>query len=501
MPLTHLLVTRPPCPDGIAPQVAPLLGLPVYETKVFLRHPLPDIVKISDSAGGAEGVAASLKAAGVPLDVVPVDALVSLSTPLEVKTFALSGDAATFTGKDGEATVPWAALAVVVLRQTEVTSKGPTSSGTPERVGKQLTALGNQMGGLVGGLVGGIGKDLATPVTPMKTVTAYQSADLVWRSPEGIRRVRIEQQVLLYDGLGEKKKPLGYDNWRTLLAEIRARAPKAAVDEAMVKGKPRAGMVDGKVLSAHLVNESEAVKKVVGDPFEFHSALCAWKTTQGAVPEAAPAFPGPSPAPIAAAVAAPPPAPSPIPPAPSPVAAKAPAPVPAAPRPPAAVGGTSGVKGFCAKCFKDVDLTPDNHCTVCGKDLTPPPPPPLGERIRDAFREILLSEGFAAGALFVLGLPFLGIGLVVLAILQLILGFVARSGIKDTVETLTNPRVWPLRGLIGGSIVLGYLYLVRKPESWTFPLMAASGVAGLLLLVWNAWRGWRSGRGGVKRVI
>lgn len=304
MPITHLVVSRPPFRDGIAPAVAPLIGKPVYETKIFLKYPLPEVLKVCDGAGAAEKAASTLRGAGLDADVVPVESLASMPSPDPVTAFDFGEDALALRFKEGGLLAPWTALRLLVIGAYEVESHAPTSSGVPDEMGKRFKKSGDRMGDAIGGVVGDViggaisnlGDDLTGPAA-RRHMYVYQRADLVvWgdgtkvggSGGPSIRRVRLDQTGLDFAGLGDRKRATGVENWRTLLAELKARAPKMTIDDGLVKTRPRPIMIDGRLLSAHLAEESDAVNKVVANRDEFYSALLAWREARRPEREEAP---------------------------------------------------------------------------------------------------------------------------------------------------------------------------------------------------------------------
>ena len=330
MAITHLVVTRPPYPDDIAPVVAPVIGLPVYETKQYLRHPLPDILRTFATAEAAVRAADSFRKAGMSVDVVPVGALAAIPAHEYVVSFRFTPETATWGLQQGEFSAPWNAHRLFVLIQ---------GSYTLNRVD------------LTGAIHG-------------STVDYYPRGDLFLHTDGKMRRLLLDQRNIDFSGLGDRKCPGARENWWAMMEDLRGRAPAMIVDELLIKNKPRMVTAEGKTYAALVEGESELVRASIANyGEEFYQSLCAVRVlSPEAITESTanplPAAPSPvkNPAPAGAVATPKPPPPSAPPPGPK-SSASTPSPAPA-------------IKSFCEKCFKEVAPGPDRRCPTCGADLS-----------------------------------------------------------------------------------------------------------------------------------
>jgi hypothetical protein len=118
---------------------------------------------------------------------------------------------------------------------------------------------------------------------------AYErlAADLWFRREGALSRVRLDQTVLEFSGLGDRLRSESRLNWDTLVSELRSRAPAMIVDTTMIGAKLRQTQIDAKYVDPTLAKEFDAVRKVAPDFYEFYSALRAWTLSHAPAPEMA----------------------------------------------------------------------------------------------------------------------------------------------------------------------------------------------------------------------
>lgn len=337
--------------------------MPAYETKQYLKYPLPDVLKIADGAAAAEAAAVPFRAAGMGVDVVPVQGLVSLPAPQWSVSLNLADDVLTLRSEESELRLPWDGLALLVIVQYALEWK---------------TGIDEQFVHFYGD----------------SRVRHYQWADLYARVDGKPRAARLDQRALDYAGLGPLKRADMLDNWLVLIGELKRRAPGMAVDDALVRNRPRETKVDGRLLSVLVADEPVAVRETLGKHAEFYTALRAWQVIAGgetaspaermcavkaesidagrvepARPEAGMPAAGATPA-----------LPEPerregatrLPDArfgdaPQRVGAAGPH---SAAGPPPARPARAVLKAFCGKCFKEVEVAPGSKCPHCGTDVS-----------------------------------------------------------------------------------------------------------------------------------
>jgi len=269
VPPEFLVVTRPPLSETAAPRASRLLGLPAYETRLFLRHPLPAILQVADTRARADDLARTCVGAGVDVETVAVTDLTSLPPPGFVRAVGLGDEVLSFSDGEGRVDLRWSDLRALIVIEYDVRWIAPVGYDFVHHHGGAVTE-------------------------------SRQAAELVAVVGGATRRLRLAPFGLDYAGLGPLKKPGVLENWITLLAEIRRRAPALLFDDAMAKSRPRDTLVDGRDLESHFAGAGDVTRAIVCGCGEFYLGLRAhqaiagtWPTRHESVPPEPPRPTGP----------------------------------------------------------------------------------------------------------------------------------------------------------------------------------------------------------------
>lgn len=272
-----LVVTRPPLPEDAAPGVADALGLPPYEARLFLRHPLPSVLKAARDREEAEAFASALRGAGLSVDLLPVEELVSLPPPEWPRRVEARSEGLLLEGPGGRVEAPWDALRLVVLMSVDVRWAAPVGHEFVHHYGSHV-------------------------------VQGRELAEFVLVRDGRATRFRAVPEQLDYSGLGGLKASGAQENWATLIGVVRARSPRLHFDDAMTRTRPRGMLVDGKELGAHFEDAPEDVRRTFELYGEFYLALRTCQALRGELPKSD--APPPPPVPALKATEAPPRAPA-----------------------------------------------------------------------------------------------------------------------------------------------------------------------------------------------
>jgi hypothetical protein len=267
--------------------VAPLINRDAYETGLFLKFPLPDILKVAPDRGAAEAMARLFERLGVTVDVVGFDELGDLPRPAVVEGFGFADNEVLFICNEGNTIVPSGAMRLMVVWKKTAQSRpagGMTAKSQPIFGEKALPALAFIAGGpAIGGLANlmvnmkkaAAEAKRAREAAQRKAAVETSVADLYVSDGKTVSRMRLDQYELDYTGLGPQMRPEGPLNWRTMVDELRRRAPNMTINEAMVRQKPPP--TTGKYLSVERTIEQASLKPYVIEYSAFVSVMLTWR--------------------------------------------------------------------------------------------------------------------------------------------------------------------------------------------------------------------------------
>ncbi|MBI3097215.1 MAG: hypothetical protein HYY93_03065 [Planctomycetes bacterium] len=291
MPDVSLVVSHPPFRDGVAAAaVAPLLGQAAFETNLFLKYPLPDLLKIAPDPAAAEAAVRPFHDAGVAADIVSYDVLCSMPPPLTVQSFRFTDHGLLFLLDKEDLIAPFDALRLLVTWRMAGEFRGAALAGP--KVEKPRG--GRLMGHVAFAVAGPIGSMLVNHLQEAKADFARARAaraalkqkagpekliaDLYLLREGSFCRVRLDQGELDYSGLGPLLRPESLTNWNTLLGEFRKRSTAMKVNDDMIRTRPPA--VTGKYLTVERVIDQQSLKQYQINYPEFYSALLAWRIAE-----------------------------------------------------------------------------------------------------------------------------------------------------------------------------------------------------------------------------
>lgn len=320
-----LVVSRPPFKEGLpVAAVGSLIGQAAFETGLFLKYPLPDLLKVAPDPAAAEAAAKPFRDLGVAADVVPFDTLCDMPPPLAAEAFGLTDQGILFVLESGDILAAPQAMQLLVVWKVTGEARGAPLIGSKGEVKSGGGLGGFVMGQVAFSVAGPLGSALVGHVQKMRAdlakAKAARAAAMTKAGPEKLIadlyllqagsycRVRLDQSEIDYSGLGPQLRPESYTNWNTLLAEFRRRAPSMRVNDDMIRTRPPA--VTGKYLTVDRVIDQPTLKQYQLSYPAFYSALLAWRVAEemvraeiGEVPDAPP--------PVAGVVEAPPAPPAP----------------------------------------------------------------------------------------------------------------------------------------------------------------------------------------------
>jgi hypothetical protein len=282
MLITHLVVSCPPYEDTLAPQAAPLLGLGEYDAKLFLRYPLPEILRVASSPESALAAAAPFKAARMAVDIVPLSELERIPAASQAEAFAFEKSAVRFSTKHNEFSVASGSLRLIVTWEHDLVSRGPAAKpGAGSSPLRTLVKTGTvlALGPLAFAIPSGQARSSGAG-SPAKTVLQMYAADLYALERDRLTRVLLDQGSMDFSGLGDEMKPGGVLNWRALVARLKKLAPGMVVDDILEHTKPRKLAIDRKwTMQAQEADGSEFARRLLMDHKELYSLLSARRLT------------------------------------------------------------------------------------------------------------------------------------------------------------------------------------------------------------------------------
>lgn len=216
--------------EATLPRVASLLGLSAYDVRIRLAGPTPIILLRTEDAARARAVAEGLAALGHDALDCDTDRLPRLAEVLSPREFAFGATALTVAEPQGAAAeIPYDDLLALVRATLECSEE--TSSVTKTR---QLS---------VGRLLAGV------PLPKVKTSVAQSvseraEAGLFLFSRSGAPPVVLRASRLRYATLGKALGRTTTENFATVVALLRSRAPAALYDERLVSQPRRASVTD-----------------------------------------------------------------------------------------------------------------------------------------------------------------------------------------------------------------------------------------------------------------
>jgi len=211
--------------------LAPLLGLAAYDLKLRLTGPLPVVFQRVTEVERAREVLAALRLRGhgaVACDLAYVPSSEEMPSP---RSYQLRADALVALHPAwGERSMAYGDLLALIRAKA---AKVEQSSSTTKQ--KKLS-LGRAA--LTGGLV------------MRKSTTTHDRAEVEEREQvlylirnTGRDPMILREQQLRHQGLGEQVKPTSLENFVTLLAVLRQRAPQALYDDRLVTHRRKASMI------------------------------------------------------------------------------------------------------------------------------------------------------------------------------------------------------------------------------------------------------------------
>lgn len=236
--------------------------------KALAKHrkaPLLDVLPAVRRSGGilAEGVseeaacaeAEALTAAGIPAMALACSELAILPAPVEVPRLELGGTSLSWSGGSR----PWDKLRLIAaagLTETRVktikTEEGPSVGEKAARIGLTLAT----------GLPMGLGKS-------KEVEKRVESSDLLFFSDlivvEPLARLRIDAQRFDYSVLGGAMGLSTLENFKRVLAALRARVPGARLNRG-----------------ARILLENKAVREMGYDSIDVVERETRWRVTLGA---------------------------------------------------------------------------------------------------------------------------------------------------------------------------------------------------------------------------
>ncbi len=217
-----------------ASALATAMGKTAYEARPSVQLPGggPAVVGVHATSEAAQGVAATVRAAGFVCTVVPVkDPLPQLVVP---QRFELEGDALRVEARAHvQASIPYDAIEVLLhgTRQTQ-------TQGT-EKVSTRKLSIGRAV--MSGGLV-----NTRTETTTRTTTTTDSDEFLLVFAGGDV--VSLRERELQYQSLGPALQPSRMANFRHVVAEVQRRAGRAIKDDRLMRRSVQSQML-GPMLS------------------------------------------------------------------------------------------------------------------------------------------------------------------------------------------------------------------------------------------------------------
>lgn len=227
--------------DVEAAALAPVFALPLYETALVLRTASPSVLLRTADKERAIEVLGALRARGHEAVACDEEAIVSSETMPLVRGFALETDA--FVALEGgveTATIAGRVAYGDVIALLRATHRARTSK--TEKTKERSLSLGRAV--LTGGL-------LLTKTTTKESIrTADEQEQVLYLFHAGGPPWLVRATKARYDGLGDARRAASLENFLTLTAALRERAPAGAYDERLLQTKAAPEATD---LLAHVL--------------------------------------------------------------------------------------------------------------------------------------------------------------------------------------------------------------------------------------------------------
>ncbi len=227
-----------------APRLAADLGSTAYETALLLRSPSPVPLLRTEDRARALDLLAKLRARGHDVVACDAGAVVASADMLQVRGFRLDDDG--FAVTSGNARAPekagWSDITALVRAVHR------TSSEHVEKSAERKFSLGRAA--MSSGLL------MTKTVTKTAKHVAEEREQVLYVFRHGGGPMFATLSRTRYDGLGADLRPAQIENFGTLVAALRKRAPQALYDERLLA--PRPGLDRVRAGSAGAVSASSA---------------------------------------------------------------------------------------------------------------------------------------------------------------------------------------------------------------------------------------------------
>ena len=236
-----------------APLLAADLGSTTYETALLLRAPSPIPILRTDDRARALALLGRLRSRGHDAVACDASAVVSASSMLHVRAFALEPDALVVRTEAGATDrVPWGDF-VAFVRAIHRTRSESIEKNTSQKFDLGRAALS-------GGLM------VTKKVTTETKHASEEREPVLYAFRRHGAPLLFAQSRVRYETLEAALRPSQMENFAVLARVLRERAPSAAYDERLLAARPQSDRVragtngaissstsDGVDLLAHLV--------------------------------------------------------------------------------------------------------------------------------------------------------------------------------------------------------------------------------------------------------
>jgi hypothetical protein len=225
-----------------APLLAVDLGVTTYEAALALRAPSPSVVLRAEDRARALAVLAKLRERGHEAVALDAAMVVSSEAMTAVRSFRFEPDALIATGPGGDERLPYSDV-LALVRATHATRETITEKSRERQISVGRLAMS-------GGLM------------PTKVVEKTSTRRNEEREPilylfrrDAAKPWIVRASRTRYEGLGAELRPVGFENFQTLVRKLAALAPGAALDERLlaVRTSADASTAEAIDLLAHLV--------------------------------------------------------------------------------------------------------------------------------------------------------------------------------------------------------------------------------------------------------
>ncbi len=208
--------------------LSPLIGMGAYELRVALGGGLPLVLATLQDAERARELLAALRARGhgaVACDDAKVEGNDRMASP---RDFSLEAQALVGDASGVRVELAFADMLALVAA-THLRSEATTLETSQKKFSLGRAAL-----------TGGLVRNKTTTTTEHRSVEEREPVLYLLRR-QGSGHLLLAESRLRYGGLGERRAPAAYENFRTLVALLRERAPDVLYDDRLLTQKRAAG--------------------------------------------------------------------------------------------------------------------------------------------------------------------------------------------------------------------------------------------------------------------